>query len=271
MRPFAGLGLWFALLLGGCGGAQCPKLQHRDPAVLLAQHRAAHRAVRSLRAQAKVDQRSKEGRIKGKVMMFLERPDRVRFDAVTQFGPALILTSDGETFALSDFKENRFLTGPACERNIARMIGVAMSARDVVSALFGDAPSEEEPARSLRCAGDGTYAIETAREDGLIRETRLGVHGDDMKKPPAEQRTRVSEVILKDPRGKVLVRVRYDDYRKVKGGIWWPFTVHVVDERNGADALLRFEEIAVDVDVPEGAFAQTPRPGLSVEGVLCSP
>ncbi len=29
-------------------------------------------------------------------MMFVERPDRVRFDAVTQFGPALSLTSDGD-------------------------------------------------------------------------------------------------------------------------------------------------------------------------------
>ena len=106
---------------------KCPAQLLTDPARALATQQARSAQLRSLRAEAKVDQRGREGRIKGRVMMFVERPDRVRFDAMTQFGPALTLTSDGEPFALTDFKEQPLPTGPACERNIARMIGVALS------------------------------------------------------------------------------------------------------------------------------------------------
>ena len=88
---------------------KCPAQLLTDPARALATQQARSAQLRTLRAEAKVDQRGREGRIKGRVMMFVERPDRVRFDAVTQFGPALTLTSDGEQFALSDFKSNRFL------------------------------------------------------------------------------------------------------------------------------------------------------------------
>ena len=58
------------------------------------------RPARVFRGDARVDRRDAEGRIRGTVLMILERPDRVRFDAMTQFGPAAVLTSDGETFAL---------------------------------------------------------------------------------------------------------------------------------------------------------------------------
>ena len=54
------------------------------------------------------------------MMMFVERPDRVRFDAMTQFGPALMLTSDGQTFALSDFKDNRFTRARPAAQHRAR-------------------------------------------------------------------------------------------------------------------------------------------------------
>ena len=44
---------------------------------------------------------------------------------------------------------------------------------------------------------------------------------------------------------------------------------HLPDQR--ADALLRLQEASVDVTVPEGAFAQTPRPGLKIEELTCEP
>ena len=117
-------------LSAACAGPSCPKQLHHRPRRALASRGYRPEAVQTLRAEAKVDQRGRQGRIKGRVLMFVERPDRVRFDAMTQFGPALVLTSDGGSFALSDFKENRFMTGLACERNIARLVGVALSGDD---------------------------------------------------------------------------------------------------------------------------------------------
>jgi hypothetical protein len=260
-------GLLLAVAASACGGPACPQQMHTDAKVLLDRHRSLRPTITTLRAEAKVDQRSKEGRIKGKVMMFLERPDHVRFDAITQFGPALILTSDGQNFALSDFKEGRFLTGPACERNIARMIGVALSGADVVSVLMGDAPELDRPA-ALQCSGEGGYTV-AVEHGGLRRELELAVDEADLKKPPAEQRTRLVGAVLRDTNGKVVYRVRYADYRTVKGGVMLPFTVHVIDERGDADALLHFQDIAVGVTIPDGAFTQSTRPGLTLEEVGC--
>ena len=236
---------------------------------MLADHTSHVSGLRTLRAEAKVDQRGPEGRVRGKVMMFLERPDHVRFDAVTQFGPALVLTSDGERFALSDFKADRFLTGPACARNIARMIGVALSAPDVVSVLFGDAPQLVTAEPSLQCSKKGGYRVDQHAPGGETQQLEFKVHDDDFKKPPAEQRLELVRAERFDAKGKAQWRVTYDDYRPVQGGVKLPYRVHVEDLVHDADAVLRFDEIDVNVAIPAGAFSQSPRAGLSIEDVTC--
>lgn len=249
-------------LLTGCAGATCPAQLITDPAqALAAQQRTP---IRSLRAEAKIDQRGREGRIKGRIMMFVERPDRVRFDAMTQFGPALVLTSDGQTFALSDFKDGRFLSGPACKESLGRVLGVALSSSEVASVLLGDAPLIAG-AEALSCGG-GRYKLERKAADGAREELELRVA--DPKLPPAQQKLYLASATLWSAAGKKLYRVRYEDYRKV-GPTELPHTVRIDDYANDSDALLRLSEAAVDVQVPPGAFVQTPRSGLKLEELSC--
>jgi hypothetical protein len=63
---------------------------------------------------------------------------RLRFDAMTQFGPAAILTSDGQRFAYSDLRSRRFLTGETCERNIARFLEI-LSEHDTHAGFYAAA------------------------------------------------------------------------------------------------------------------------------------
>lgn len=258
------------LFSSACGGATCPAQRIVDPAQVLRAQRAGHPPIRSLRAEAKIDQRGEQGRIKGRVMMFVERPDRVRFDAMTQFGPALILTSDGETFALSDFKDNRYTTGPACAKNLARVVGVALSAADVASVLLGDAPLIDARSESLACSGEGLYVLTRAGREREREELAFRVHEQDRDKPPAQQRLYLVSATIWGADGERRVRVRYEDYRKV-GTTELPHTVRIDDFENDADALLRLQEATVDVKVPEGAFSQTPRAGLKIEELTCEP
>jgi outer membrane lipoprotein-sorting protein len=259
-------------LLGACAGATCPSQLITDPAQALAAQRATSAPIRSLRADAKIDQRSKEGRIKGRILMFVERPDRVRFDAMTQFGPALILTSDGQQFAMSDFKDNRYMTGPACAKNLARVVGVALSSAEVASVLLGDAPLLNEGAagnqQGLTCSSEGQYVLGRKAADGAREELAFRVAEADVKKPPSEQRLYLAAVTLWNPQGQRLYRVRYEDYREVARSAL-PHTVRIEDFVNDSDAILRLSDVAVDVKVPEGAFVQTPRAGLKVEEVAC--
>jgi hypothetical protein len=257
-------------VLSACGGPRCPAQLVTGPAQALASRHYAPEAITSLRAEAKVDQRGRGGRVKGTVLMFVQRPDRVRFDVMTQFGPVLILSSDGETFALSDFKENRFLAGPACERNIARLVGVAISGEAVASVLMGDVPAIHATHDVLSCSGEGGYHIERRAEDGALQHIDLAVNSADMHKPPAQQRSELREVSYVSAAGKRLYRVRYEDYRAVgKQGVQLPFTVRIEDSASQSDAVLRFQSIDLNVRVPDEAFAQKVRPGLRVEAVSC--
>lgn len=263
-------GLALALLLGACGGATCPKLQIADPVRALASRRYDASAIRSLRAEAKVDQRGREGRVKGRVLMFVERPDRMRFDVMTQFGPALILTSDGRSFALSDFKDDRYLTGEACQQNIARLIGVALSGEAVASVLLGDLPPLAAVSESVQCSGEGGYRVERRAADGARQSIELAVLDSDLGAAPEAQRSELRAVSYWNAQGKALYRVRYEDYRAVAGGtLRLPFTVHIEDLANDSDALLHFQSIDANVQVPADAFTQTPRSGLRIEQVTC--
>jgi outer membrane lipoprotein-sorting protein len=255
-------------LSGACGGATCPAQLLTDPAQALAAQRVSSAPIRSMRAEAKIDQRGKQGRIKGRILMYVERPDRVRFDAMTSFGPALILTSDGQQFALTDFKDNSYTTGPACAKNIGRVVGVALSSAEVASVLLGDAPLLASSAQSLRCGDDGLYVLEQKAPDGAREVLELRVHEADGKQPPAQQRLYLSSATLWSAQGKRLYRVRYEDYRRV-GEAELPHTVRIDDFANDADALLRLSEVELNVEVPAGAFTQQPRAGLKVEEVAC--
>jgi outer membrane lipoprotein-sorting protein len=259
-------------LTTACGGATCPTQRINDPAQALAAQRSTSAPIRSLRAEAKVDQRGAEGRIKGRILMFVERPNRVRFDVMTQFGPALILTSDGQNFALTDFKDNKYTTGPACARNIGRVVGVALSSADVASVLLGEPPLIEQstsaPHEPLTCASNGLYLLKRTGQDGGREELELRVHDADKAAPPDKQRLYIASATLWDAHGKKLVRVRYEDYKRV-GASELPHTVRIDDFEHDSDALLRLSDIRVDVAVPEGVFTQTPRGGLKVEEVLC--
>ncbi len=255
------------LFVSACGGATCPNQRIVDPAQALAAQSSARRPIRSVRAEGKIDQRGKQGRVKGRVMMFVERPDRVRFDAMTQFGPALILTSDGQTFALTDFQEHRYLTGPACAENLARVIGVALSSSEVASVLLGDAPQIAAGQETLACT-DGQYVLERRAQDGARARLELRVDERDRAAAPAQQRLYLAAATLWNAAGERLYRVRYEDYREVSGAEL-PHTVRIDDYVSDSDALLRLSEVAVDVSVPPDAFAQTPRGGLKVEVVAC--
>lgn len=268
MRLCAGLAV--IATLAGCAGPSCPKQLITDPARALASRGYDPGAIVSLRAEAKVDQRGKQGRIKGRVLMFVERPNRVRFDAMTQFGPALVLTSDGGSFALSDFKEGRFLTGVACERNIARLVGVALSGDAVANVLLGDVPALEAATDSVTCSGSGGYSVERRAADGARQSIELAVQPDDFGKPPESQRSELRAVTYWDGKGQRLYRVQYEDYRALPGGkVRLPFTVRIEDFAGDSDAVLRFQSIDVNVKVPADAFVQQPGSGLRVEQVSC--
>ncbi len=272
LRVFA-CGLLMAWL-ESCAGHACPRMPHTDSEKALSYHDSMRVHVHSFRARARVDQFNHKGRLRGTVMMFVERPDRLRFDAMTQFGPAAVLTSNGTEFGLVDLREKVYWHGMVCPENMARLMGVTISAEELSLLLLGQVPRIHANAASMQCSAEGFYRIKRFGLNGHRQEIDLDIREADLDKPLKEQRLRVIRVELYDPSGKTEWRVTYDDYKVIKGpketqGVAMPFKVRLEDPKRGGDTLVRFEDVDINVQIPEDVFSQTPPPGMRIRQALC--
>jgi hypothetical protein len=231
-------------------------------------------AVRAIRAEARVDQHGKEGRVRGTVLMFVEQENRVRFDVMTQFGPAVILTSNGKRFAYSDLRKSRFIEGSTCPENIRRLLGISLSAKQITLLLLGKTPVIENATSNIVCTSDGYYRITFIAADGFRQEIDLEPYESDINAPPAKQRLRLLRSEVFGPKGKSKWRVTYDDYSAISIGnakIDMPFRVRIEQPAIGTDTLVRFKKIDLNPKIPVQAFSQEPRAGMKREEVVCTP
>lgn len=200
--------------------------------------------------------------------MFLEQPNRVRFDVMTQVGPALVLTSDGETFQLSDLREGTFLTGPTCPQNVARVLGVSIRADQVLRLLTGDTLTIDAIEQTMECR-DGQYVVTLLGGDGSTQEVAFTIQEGDHDKAPSDQRLNLRRSIERAPDGTKRWEATYDDYVEVDGR-YFPTDVRFVDEREKAETAVRVKSIELDPVIPEGAFHQEPAPGMTIDLADCS-
>ena len=259
-------------LLAGCASVPKPAHPFTSARDALTLYRLTRAEVIAMRAEARVDQRGDEGRIKGTVLMFVMRPGRVRFDAMTQFGPAAILTSDGERFAYSDLRKQRFLTGETCPNNIARLLNVPMTVEQTTELLLGGTPVLSGSRAAIGWHPDGYYHVKLRTDAGQRQELDFGIGERDRELPPERQALRLLRSEVFDASGKTVWRIQYDEYRPVARGTYkvaMPFLVHVEQPSAGRDTLIRFKEITLDPGIPVGAFEQTPRGGMEIEEASC--
>jgi hypothetical protein len=239
-----------------------------------------------MRAEARVDQRKSNGRIRGTVLMFVEQTGRVRFDVITQFGPVAILTSDGAQFAFSDFREHRFLTGATCPQNIARLLGVQLTAAETARFLLGGTPLLDGAQPTLQLGDEGHYHVELKSAAGDRQQLELAVYPSDLALPAAQQRLYLVRSELWNPAGARVWRVSYEDFEAIPlaaspangqgaeaGGhasqLLVPMRVHIEHIANDSDSLVHFKKIVSNPTIPDAVFVQSPRPGLNEESADC--
>lgn len=268
--------VFIALFTVSCVSHACPVHPYFDALQALRDNASMRKKVVAIQAEARVDQRGKKGRVRGTVLMFAERPNRVRIDAMTQFGPAAVLTADGGRFAFTDLRENRYLEGETCPYNIARFLGVRLSADQATAVMLGETLLVEgiESAKSVvRCTPEGNYLITLRAADGKVQQIVLAVADGDLEKPPGRQRLRLLRAELFAKNNQLIWRVTYDDYQTVRRAdivTEMPFSIHIEQPTIESDTLLRFRQIAINPHIPPGAFLQTPPPSILKELVPCN-
>jgi hypothetical protein len=260
------------LCAAGCHSLPAPAYPIRGAEQLLERQRASTSALVGIRAEARVDQRGSQGRVRGTVMMFVENSGRVRFDVMTQFGPIAILTSDGARFGFSDLREKRYLSGETCPANIARLLGVPLSATDTAHFLLGGTPLLQSASSEARWNDDGYYTATLKGPKGERQELDLELDPEDRDKPAAQQRLSLLRTELFDAQGDRVWRVSYADLRRVGSGdvqLRLPFSVRVEQTASRSDTLVRFKEMAINPEFRDEIFTQTPRPGMRQEEASC--
>jgi outer membrane lipoprotein-sorting protein len=268
------------LLLATCAwlGSACASLPRplyplRDARQALQRREASIATMNGMRAEARVDQRAKHGgRIRGTVLMFVERAGRVRFDVMTQFGPVAILTSDGARFAYADFRENRYLTGDTCPANIARLLGVPLSAADTARFLLGGTPVVALKTAEMRSSDSGAYLLVLRSPDGQRQELDLAVYPADLKLAPDKQRLYLLRSELLSASGARIWRVTYDEVEPVGSGptaLLMPRKVRIEQAASSSDTLVNFKDVALNPHISDDVFVQSARPGMREEEVSC--
>lgn len=258
--------------LAACHSLPPPAYPIQSAEQVLERNAQSARALLGIRAEARVDQRGSQGRVRGTVLMFVERTGRVRFDVMTQFGPIAILTSDGARFGFADLREKRFMTGETCPANIARLLGVPLSATDTAHFLLGGSPLLQSVKSSTRWNDDGYYTVTLTGPKGERQELDLELDPQDRDKPPAEQRLALLRTELFDARGERVWRVSYSDLRRVESGgvqLRLPFSVQVEQTASRSDTLVRFKEMAINPAFRDAIFTQEPLPGMQLEEASC--
>ncbi len=248
----------------------------------------------------KIDQFSKQGRIRGTVSLFAERPDHLRIGVFAPVVNTLIaeLATDGTRFQLKDDRESRFYTGPATACNIARLTGVPIPGRVLVNLLRGLAPVVKHDAPGLAAptiewSGSGYYVVRVAGTQETTQELHLTPRPDDWNKPWAEQRMRVLDVSVTQkgvliyhaeleghevaPMAKVEPPTPEDialgqDATPLSGPTCdaeIPMRIHVEVPSLEEDVLFRYDKVLWNPPLPMGKFILPTPQGMPAQEVTC--
>jgi len=266
MKPRA---LRLSLFAAMCVSLSCsrpPKFPITDPAMALRRVRERDQRVRQLRAHGSADHFGAQGRIRGEVYVFVDRPSNVRVDTRAFGNTVSSLVTDGQHIAMTDFRNGQFYIGPAQACIAAQLLGVPMEAAEVVALLAGGPPLYGGNAH-IRW-DDGHYVVDVEGEGGRRESIDMEITSDERENArPEQQHPRPVRAEMRDGQG-VRAVLTFEDYTDIEG-VPFPRRVRVVMERANVDLVVRYREVSLDPDLPEDAFVLTP-PSTALEVVPVS-
>jgi hypothetical protein len=240
------------VLLAGCGTPP-PASQFPSAADALARMHATYACVNGVQGDAKIDNFSPQGRIRGEMSLMVVNPDRVRFDVVSPFGVVLYsLASNGTRFQMTDVKEKVHSHGPAKACNLARLTQVPVPGHALVSLLRGEAPvlAHDPQAASISWDDGGFYRVLLSGRHDATEEIHIGVRPDDWERPWAEQRVRVLDVRV-NQRGIDLYQAEMDRHQAAS-------TAPPREDPDGIDPTIPPSGGACDAELPRSIRMRVP-------------
>ena len=195
-------------------------------------------------ARLAVDRNDGSVQLRGKQLLVLERPARLRVEILGFLNQSLaVIATDGEGFEVYRAEDQSYEAGEVDEHLLWNEAGIDLSPEEAVAVLMGVPISEPlpAPANAVR-DGDGRIRIDLADAQGVVVQRATF--------DPAGQ-LRAFEVL--DDFGAVLWDAQFDEYRDVGGS---PFAHSIgLDVRSGKTrAEISFRNVELNPDLPPDVF-----------------
>ncbi len=246
------------LILSGCPHTTPPpKDEITDPALIRGAIDAHATEFTSARFKEVVLDYFGDGeRVKVRLLILVKQPGYLRVQTRMPGSDEVmsLLVSDGTTFAMHRRDTNDYYSGPATKENIARLLPVDLSARDVSRVMFGGAPwdrfdEESAPATLSWDTAKGAYAYVVRRNEG--GKLTMWVRHSDFA---------VVEVKETNSKGDTIYQYTTEDWKGQTGRALPEFRRFVWPARD-LDFSMDVGETQLDIDLPDSLFELEPPPG----------
>jgi len=200
---------------------------------------------RGLRGIARLAVDADAVEIRGKQVLVVERPARLRVEILGFLGQTqAVLVTDGDRFELFRAADGDFESGDVRPGLLWEVAHLALTPAEAVGLLLG-VPVPDAELRTVRAelSGDGEIWIDLADAGGSVRQ-RVAFDAE----------ARLREVEMREPGGRVTWRARFDDYARVGDA---PFARKISLDvlAGGTHAEISFRDVEINPDLPDGVFA----------------
>jgi hypothetical protein len=212
-------------------------------------------------ARLAVDRNDGSVQLRGKQLLVLERPSRLRVEILGFLGEQLaVIATDGEGFEVYRAEDQSYEAGEVDEHLLWNEAGIDLSPEEAVAVLLGVPVSEPlpTPVNAVR-DGDGRIRIDLAdAQEKVVERATFDPAG----------RLRAFEVL--DDSGAVLWGAQFDEYRDV-GESAFAHSIGL-DVRSGMTRVeISFRNVELNPDLPPGLFRLFPSregdpPGAGADG-----
>jgi hypothetical protein len=254
-----GWALALAVLLGGCARVAAPARPVQAPiagnAAVLRLARALverSRTLNSLSTDAVMEYSVKGGQhVKARERIIARRPASLRVEAMSPFGVALVVATNGDKLQIFEPSKNTLMYGAANAATLARFARIPMAPHDAVALLMGIVPEARAGIEPDSVENAGGMLVFTYRGPGMSRR-ELGF-----------QRGNLVMVRETGAGGALSYEVRYADYRDI-GGVMFAYQVDADFPAAGTHLRLSYTRPIINGPVPDSDFVLTPGPGATL-------
>lgn len=250
------------LLLTTACGRKIPPPDNalETPAELKSAIDARVEAIESARfLEVVVDYFGEGERVKVRQLILVKQPAMLRAQTRVPGTDEIlsILVSDGDSFAMHRRDTNQYFTGSPTPENIARLLPVDLSARDVTRVMLGGAPWD-------RFEAQGTQPqLEWDRKKGKYRYSVATKDGGTLTMWVRHTDFAVEEVRQLDADGKLVYKYETDDW-KTQQNIALPAWRRFVWPKRDLDFSMDVGETQLNVELPDPLFELSPPAGSEI-------